>query len=298
MNIILVPGGNRHGRSASFTQKQIIALLVAAVALPTLFGVLAFQAASLLHGGGRRDALARLAEQRAELGRQQTVIEQARNHTQTHLDALAQRMGQLQAEILRLNALGDRVAHIAGVDSHEFDFRYTQLPKSADDSIDDDLSGDFLSTLDELNQRVGRQRKELSTLETALAHGKGGSVRQIQDRMLADDLGAATTAAKPKKSSAAVSPRHRRRLARRPRSAAQVRKDKLVSYVGPRMKFQTSPATRPKNPERAGNEPSHTVGLAEASHDKKTAAVRPSAKSPSPSPAGNRPAESRTDPES
>jgi uncharacterized coiled-coil protein SlyX len=215
MNIILVPAGNRQGRSASFSQKQIFVLLLAAVALPTIIGVIAFQAANLLHGGGRHDAVVRLTAQRAELRRQQSEVEQARDHTQTHLNALAQRMGQLQAEILRLNALGDRVAHIAGVDSHEFDFRYTRLPKDADDATDDNLNGDFLSTLDDLNHRVSRQRKELSSLETALADGTGGSVRQIQKKMLADDMGAPAQVAKPARTATRQAHRSKRTLARR-----------------------------------------------------------------------------------
>jgi len=40
-----------------------------------------------------------------------------------HIDAVSGQVGAMQAEILRLNALGERLVHMAGLDEEEFDFR-------------------------------------------------------------------------------------------------------------------------------------------------------------------------------
>ncbi|MFZ1576030.1 MAG: M23 family metallopeptidase [Chromatiaceae bacterium] len=59
------------------------------------------------------------------------------------LNALSLKLGQMQAEILRLNALGERLVEKAGLSPEEFDFQYTPpqggpephetLPSSADE---------------------------------------------------------------------------------------------------------------------------------------------------------------------
>jgi len=63
--------------------------------------------------------------------------------TSSELDALSLKLGQMQAEILRLNALGERLVEKAGLSSEEFDFQNTPpqggpephetLPSSADE---------------------------------------------------------------------------------------------------------------------------------------------------------------------
>ncbi|WP_435594016.1 M23 family metallopeptidase [Proluteimonas luteida] len=65
----------------------------------------------------------------AEMARLQDVaaaheasLEQTRREAQREINALAARMGELQAQANRLNALGDRLARGAGLDGGEFDF--------------------------------------------------------------------------------------------------------------------------------------------------------------------------------
>ncbi len=63
--------------------------------------------------------------------------------TSSELDALSLKLGQMQAEILRLNALGERLVEKAGLSPEEFDFQNTPpqggpephetLPSSADE---------------------------------------------------------------------------------------------------------------------------------------------------------------------
>jgi murein DD-endopeptidase MepM/ murein hydrolase activator NlpD len=59
----------------------------------------------------------------ADMVRQQrTSIQEAKEESLTNLDALGGRVGEMQAELLRLNALGDRLVQMAGLNRDEFDF--------------------------------------------------------------------------------------------------------------------------------------------------------------------------------
>jgi murein DD-endopeptidase MepM/ murein hydrolase activator NlpD len=67
-------------------------------------------------GGGSPAELARaVVDQRAEL-------ENLRARLQERVDALSARMGQVNAHVIRLDALGRRLAAMAEIDSREFDF--------------------------------------------------------------------------------------------------------------------------------------------------------------------------------
>ncbi len=53
---------------------------------------------------------------------QRNELQETKGRTQEHLDALALRLGQLQSHILRIDALGERLAKIGKLDAAEFNF--------------------------------------------------------------------------------------------------------------------------------------------------------------------------------
>ena len=62
------------------------------------------------------------ASLRAEVREQQAQIESTRRDAQREINALAARLGELQAEANRLNALGERLTRIGQLQDGEFDF--------------------------------------------------------------------------------------------------------------------------------------------------------------------------------
>lgn len=123
MNIILIPEGIRKGRTASFTQRHVAAIVVSvALILPAVLGTVSYQIFDLLKHGGHGTQLERLQSQQQQLAAQRVAIAKSRLHTGAHLNALAQRLGHLQAQVMRLNALGSRLTRMAGLDAREFDF--------------------------------------------------------------------------------------------------------------------------------------------------------------------------------
>ena len=83
-------------------------------------------AAALLLGGGLATGvgggIAGNMALRAQVEHQQAQIESTRADAQREINALAARLGELQAEANRLNALGERLTRIGQLQDGEFDF--------------------------------------------------------------------------------------------------------------------------------------------------------------------------------
>jgi murein DD-endopeptidase MepM/ murein hydrolase activator NlpD len=85
------------------------------------------------------------------------------------LDAVAARVGALQAEIMRVNALGQRLVEMAGLDDEEFDFANPAPAGGPDDAVlrrssVDDVAQDLAKVLSELDDR----KRKLGLLETLI----------------------------------------------------------------------------------------------------------------------------------
>jgi hypothetical protein len=59
---------------------------------------------------------------RSQVNQQQAQIDATRRDAQREVNALAARLGELQAEANRLNALGERLTRIGQLQDGEFDF--------------------------------------------------------------------------------------------------------------------------------------------------------------------------------
>jgi murein DD-endopeptidase MepM/ murein hydrolase activator NlpD len=169
MNIIIVAdkgGANRH---ASLSHRHVLVIaLVGLLFLPIFLGGMTYQIRSTLdrHSGATDADL--VAQQQKELQVQRLAIQAARSDAETHLNALAQRLGHLQAQVLRLNALGGRLTSMAGLDPQEFDFTVQPaMGGPAEPTAAQDASL-VLSSLSELDQQVAVQTEQLSALETLL----------------------------------------------------------------------------------------------------------------------------------
>ncbi|MHB8551294.1 MAG: M23 family metallopeptidase, partial [Acidiferrobacterales bacterium] len=166
MNVILVPGSVGKGRHISLSRHQTLAFALAVlVVLPVLIGVAAFHIDALLSG----PADGHIARQSRELAKQQREIADARRNAELHLDALAQRLGLMQAQITRLDALGARLTHMAGLDKREFNFSEAPPVGGPETDIAPSVSvPDFMNTLDSLEKQLDRKGPRLRALESVL----------------------------------------------------------------------------------------------------------------------------------
>lgn len=109
-----------------------------------------------------------------ELKRQQEDIDEAKQVAQENLNALAVRLGKMQAHVIRLDALGQRLTRMAGLDNGEFDF--DSDPGQGGPEIPSETKPmdvpDFVSTLDKLNKQLDSRGRQLNVLESLLMNRK------------------------------------------------------------------------------------------------------------------------------
>ncbi|ROR29693.1 M23 family metallopeptidase [Inmirania thermothiophila] len=115
----------------------------------------------------RVDAIqARLEE---ELAARRREVEAARRHAEDSVDALAARLGELQARLMRLEAVGARITELADLDPSEFDF--DQPPGRGGPEADvapATAVPDFVRALDELAQALEAREQQLEAVQDLL----------------------------------------------------------------------------------------------------------------------------------
>jgi murein DD-endopeptidase MepM/ murein hydrolase activator NlpD len=144
--------------------------ICALVVLGTLGGAFAMGMQLGAHGGGPTGpgAWSRiLAEQKSE-------IAEMRARVQDRVNAIAGRLGQLDAHIIRIDALGKRLTTMANVDRREFNFddEPAAVAAAASSAPGGSLFPDLASQLSQLEQRVDLRDAQLSALENVIVGRK------------------------------------------------------------------------------------------------------------------------------
>lgn len=102
-----------------------------------------------------------------QLTQQREIIGEARLNTQAELDALVRRSGQLQAHVIRLNALGQKVMKLAKMDPDEFNFSNPPaLGGPAEASEDNKIN--FDGVIDDMFKVLDDREQQLTVLENVL----------------------------------------------------------------------------------------------------------------------------------
>ena len=152
--------------------------------LPVVLGYYGFQLAQSLGSETQRDEAAQawvdgLREQKADL-------ERVKQETLAQLEALTIRMASLQARLIRLDALGERLTNAAGLDDGEFNF--TQEPSVGGPEVLLDESGhsfqmpDFLDELDKLAEQIESRQQQLELLDSILIERESQSEFSVSGR--------------------------------------------------------------------------------------------------------------------
>lgn len=87
------------------------------------------------------------------------------------VEAMTSRMGDMQAELLRLNALGERLVEMSGLNSEEFDFRNPPPQGGPDDGslVKDYTIKEIASELGSMVSLLKDRKRKLEILEEAIA---------------------------------------------------------------------------------------------------------------------------------
>lgn len=168
MNIVLLRKKKGCTGLVSLCPKQFSILLVSLLfVVPALLVYAGFQL-GVAHMKANPDDLTMAVE--AELDTQRIRLADVTRQTEENLNALALRLGKLQAHVIRLDALGQRLTSMAKLDKGEFDF---ENPPAQGGPVMDSASSamqipDFISSLNELSAQLEDRSQQLGVLETML----------------------------------------------------------------------------------------------------------------------------------
>jgi len=94
-------------------------------------------------------------------------------HLRDNIDAMATRLGELQAQMMRLEALGERVSGLAGIKPQSFDFQQSPGRGGLDPLAGRPLSvSEFQDQLDRLGHDLDHRSDYLSVVESELMSAK------------------------------------------------------------------------------------------------------------------------------
>jgi murein DD-endopeptidase MepM/ murein hydrolase activator NlpD len=163
MNVILFT--NRRGQVWSFEINPLRCVLQLVAGLAIMLTIAIYAGTRLGHTEADY-----LADWQDTTRGQQSEIAEVRRNAQADLDALALRLGQMQAQMLRLNALGERLVIQGNLDEDEFDFDVEPAVGGPGSSLATEsvTYPDFLSLLDDLGTEINDREQKLSVLETLL----------------------------------------------------------------------------------------------------------------------------------
>jgi murein DD-endopeptidase MepM/ murein hydrolase activator NlpD len=174
MKIIIL---NRSGRAARCLDLNAHRSWLAGGALATVFCAALAMGYFAAGTPGNSANIEEIAALRADLQEQREILAGLSQTADEHIDALALRMGDLNANVIRLNALGSRLTGIAKLDDGEFDF---QSPPALGGPVEDDLAieegegqlPELLADFDALAATLDNQEQQLAALEGLMLNRK------------------------------------------------------------------------------------------------------------------------------
>ncbi len=168
MNIILVTGATARARTITLDWRHWVAggfsLLVVFLAFTFMFNFVTLKwAASVKHPLLQAFVL---ADQREETARVQERVE-------GHLNAMALRLGELQARVMQLDGLGERLARTAGLNPKELPSMPTGAPPGRGGAMSSLPSHslsvqEFSDLVEKLGRQVEERSDQMSVLEALL----------------------------------------------------------------------------------------------------------------------------------
>ena len=169
MQIIVVPEGVRNGIPACLTHRHLLLLTVLGlVILPAAIGVLAYKLTDLYQ---RRHGDPAVSSYRDELFQSRAALHKTREEAVRHLNALALKLGSLQAQTIRLNALGTRLTRMAGLDQREFNFEAVPGmggPEKTAAAVAEVSAPDITRNMTVLARELERSQARLMALENMM----------------------------------------------------------------------------------------------------------------------------------
>jgi murein DD-endopeptidase MepM/ murein hydrolase activator NlpD len=168
MNVIFV--GRKSGRVKQFDLRHPLIIGAAVLFVLAVVGT-AFSVGVGLGGRhGAANPINQLGSWSADLMRQQAQLEELKRTLQEKVNALAMRVGQMNANVIRVNALGKRLTRMAKLDNGEFDFTNPPPLGGADSGADGQPAQvpNLTAMVDDLQAQLSSREQQLGVLENLI----------------------------------------------------------------------------------------------------------------------------------
>lgn len=170
MNIIVLSKSQTRARQIDLMSPKFLSFGIAV--LIAAFSLLFFAGYQIGNSGVDPEEHARLLALQESLNTQSLSLdeqsERVNNNVQEKVNAVAIRLGQLQARLIRLDAMGGRLTEMAGLEQSEFDFDEVP-PQGGPEAAPRAVSLDELgSELNIFSRHLNNREKQLEVLDTFL----------------------------------------------------------------------------------------------------------------------------------
>lgn len=170
MNIIVF--NRAQGRARQFDLRSPVFLAVSITVLLLVLGGV-FAAGSFIGASWADGQPARQLQRWAtELGKQRDQVQAARATLQQNVDALAMRVGQMNAHVIRLDALGKRLTEMANLKKGEFNFDSPPPIGGIDETVATAKPASapvLVDMIDRLSDQITDRERQLGALENLIA---------------------------------------------------------------------------------------------------------------------------------
>jgi murein DD-endopeptidase MepM/ murein hydrolase activator NlpD len=167
MNVIFV--GRQSGRVKQFDLHHPLVVTAAFLVVLLIVGGAFSVGVGLGSRHGRANPIDQLGNWSAELLHQQAQIEDTRRILQEKVNALAMRVGQMNANVIRLDALGKRLTRMANLDDGEFDFGNPPALGGAESGDGQPAQIPNLTAMvDDLQSQLSSREQQLGVLENLI----------------------------------------------------------------------------------------------------------------------------------
>jgi len=165
MKIIIVNSDHGQTRSLTLGGWTRALLSVCLLGIPTALGAWGY---SWLVNFDKKDALTDIPS--FSVTEQKDKLEKSRKQTENQMAALTAKVAELQARLVRLDAVGERLTKVAKLDKGEFNF--SQPPGVGGplaDSLSDNINAaEFMVNMNQLAQRVQNREQQFKALDSIL----------------------------------------------------------------------------------------------------------------------------------
>jgi len=172
MNIIIV--GKKHGQSKTYNLGPAARLMLFSTLcmLPFAIGASGYFIAAHIADQGLLDPNAAAAWEK-DLDEQRQELQQIRQRTDQELEGLTLKLAQLQARLLRLDALGERLVDVSKLKGDEFDFAQAPAVGGPEAPMNNGV-GDLnvRNELEKLAKQIDSREQQLEVLDNLLTAKK------------------------------------------------------------------------------------------------------------------------------